>query len=63
MSVTRIQPRRRFSLFEWKEIVEYRDLLYYLSLRDIKLRYKQTSLGAVWVGICWPRRSFCRRRS
>lgn len=49
MSVTRIQPRRRFSFFEWKEIVEYRDLLYYLSLRDIKLRYKQTSLGVVWV--------------
>jgi lipopolysaccharide transport system permease protein len=49
MSVTRIQPRRRFSFFEWKEIFEYRDLLYYLSLRDIKLRYKQTSLGIVWV--------------
>jgi lipopolysaccharide transport system permease protein len=49
MSVTRIQPRRRFSFFEWKELVEYRDLLYYLSLRDIKLRYKQTSLGVVWV--------------
>lgn len=44
-----IQPRRSFSLFEWKELYEYRDLLYYLSLRDIKLRYKQTSLGIVWV--------------
>ncbi|MCT0209037.1 ABC transporter permease [Synechococcus sp. CS-1332] len=49
MSVTRIQPKRRFSFFEWKEIFEYRDLLYFLSLRDIKLRYKQTSLGVVWV--------------
>ncbi len=49
MSVTRIQPRRRFSFFEWKEIVEYRDLLYFLSLRDIQVRYKQTSLGVVWV--------------
>ncbi|KEF41452.1 MAG: hypothetical protein ER33_11335 [Cyanobium sp. CACIAM 14] len=49
MSVTRIQPRRRLSFFEWKEIFEYRDLLYYLSLRDIQVRYKQTSLGVVWV--------------
>ena len=49
MSFTRIQPRRRLSFFEWKEIFEYRDLLYYLSLRDIQVRYKQTSLGVVWV--------------
>jgi lipopolysaccharide transport system permease protein len=49
MSVTRIQPRRRFTFFEWKEIIEYRDLLYFLSLRDIQVRYKQTSLGVVWV--------------
>jgi lipopolysaccharide transport system permease protein len=49
MTITRIQPRRRLSFFEWREILEYRDLLYYLSLRDIKLRYKQTSLGVIWV--------------
>ncbi len=45
----RIQPKRRLSPFEWKEVWEYRDLLYYLSLREIKLRYKQTSLGILWV--------------
>lgn len=49
MKVTRIQPKRRLSFFEWKELAEYRDFLYFLSLRDIKLRYKQTSLGIVWV--------------
>lgn len=48
-SVTRIQPKRRLSWFEWKEVSEYRDLLYYLSMREIKLRYKQTSLGIIWV--------------
>jgi lipopolysaccharide transport system permease protein len=49
MTITRIQPKRRLSIFEWKEIVQYRDLLYFLSLREIKIRYKQTSLGVVWV--------------
>jgi lipopolysaccharide transport system permease protein len=49
MNVTRIEPKKRMSLFEWKEIMEYRDLLYFLSLRDIQLRYKQTALGVVWV--------------
>lgn len=29
--------------------MEYRDLLYYLGLRDIQLRYKQTALGVLWV--------------
>jgi lipopolysaccharide transport system permease protein len=48
-SVTRIQPKRRLSPLDWKEIIEYRDLLYFLSMREIKLRYKQTSLGIVWV--------------
>jgi lipopolysaccharide transport system permease protein len=47
--VTIIQPKRKISAFEWKELLEYRDLLYYLSLREIKLRYKQTNLGILWV--------------
>ena len=48
-NITFIRPKRSLSLFEWRELVEYRDLLYYLSLREIKLRYKQTNLGIVWV--------------
>lgn len=48
-AVTLIRPKRRLSPFEWKELLEYRDLLYYLSLRDVKIRYKQTSLGVIWV--------------
>lgn len=32
----------------WKEIWEYKDLLYILVWRDIKVRYKQTFLGVLW---------------
>ena len=31
------------------ELWEYRELLYFLTLRDVKVRYKQTLLGAAWV--------------
>ena len=33
----------------WKEILEYKDLFYFLTLRDIKIRYKQTVLGILWI--------------
>ena len=49
MRVTRIQARRNFALSDLKELIQYRDLLYYLSLRDLKLRYRQTGLGIAWV--------------
>lgn len=32
-----------------RELWNYRELLYFLIWRDIKLRYKQTALGAAWV--------------
>lgn len=32
-----------------REVWEYRELLYFLALRDIKIRYKQTALGAAWA--------------
>ena len=32
----------------WKDLWRYRDLFYILSWRDIKVRYKQTVLGAAW---------------
>jgi lipopolysaccharide transport system permease protein len=32
-----------------KEVWQYRELLYFLIWRDIKLRYKQTALGAIWA--------------
>jgi lipopolysaccharide transport system permease protein len=33
----------------WRDIWKYRDLIYILSWRDIKVRYKQTALGVVWA--------------
>ncbi|HRO44582.1 ABC transporter permease [Agriterribacter sp.] len=32
----------------WKDLWRYRELFYILSLRDIKVRYKQTVLGVLW---------------
>ena len=49
MKIDRIEPQKSISLFEWKEIRDFRDLLYFLALRDIQLRYKQTALGVLWV--------------
>lgn len=33
----------------WRELWEHRELFYYLTLRDIKIRYKQTIMGIAWV--------------
>ena len=44
-----IVPARRWAALELQEIWHFRDLLVLLMMRDIKLRYKQTALGIVWV--------------
>ena len=44
-----IEPKKGWQLIDWKEIKEYRDLFYFLVLRDIKALYKQTVLGFVWA--------------
>lgn len=43
-----IRPKSAFS-FGWKELIEYRELLYFFIWRDIKIKYKQTFLGIGWV--------------
>ena len=47
--ITVIQPSGRWAAFNFQEIWYYRDLLWALAARDIKLRYKQTALGIFWV--------------
>jgi lipopolysaccharide transport system permease protein len=37
------------SLFNWQELWQYRELFYFFSWRDIKIKYKQTVLGFVWA--------------
>jgi lipopolysaccharide transport system permease protein len=44
-----IEARSGWKLFDWREIVQYRDLLYFLVLRDVTVLYKQTVLGFAWA--------------
>lgn len=45
----RIQPSKGWVSLKLRELWEYRELLYFLTWRDIKVRYKQTVLGAAWA--------------
>jgi lipopolysaccharide transport system permease protein len=45
----RIEPSRGWVSLKLREVWEYRELLFFLVWRDIKVRYKQTALGATWV--------------
>jgi lipopolysaccharide transport system permease protein len=47
--VTRIRPTRGWVSLKLGELWEYRELLYFLTWRDVKIRYKQTVLGAAWA--------------
>jgi lipopolysaccharide transport system permease protein len=47
--VTVIQPRSGWQMLNFRELWAYRELLWVLTMRDIKVRYKQTVLGASWA--------------
>ena len=47
--ILRIRPRSGWASIELGEIFAFRDLLWTLAGRDIKLRYRQTALGVAWV--------------
>jgi len=47
-SMVVVEPRKGFDL-RLKELWNYRELLFILVWRDIKVRYKQTALGAIWA--------------
>ncbi|MDR7666377.1 ABC transporter permease [Methanosarcina sp. Z-7115] len=44
-----IRPKYGLLDLNWQELKEYRELLFFLALREIKIRYKQTILGASWA--------------
>ena len=44
-----LRPPSGWASIGFKELWEYRELLYFLTWRDIKVRYKQTVLGAAWA--------------
>jgi len=48
-STLRIAPSTGWVPLKLSELWEYRELLYFLVWRDIKVRYKQTALGATWA--------------
>ena len=45
----RVQPTRGWVPLHLRDLWQYRSLLYYLAWRDIKVRYKQTTLGVAWA--------------
>lgn len=47
--VTWIGPSRGWVSLKLRELWAYRELLYFLAWRDVKVRYKQTVLGAAWA--------------
>lgn len=44
-----IQPSRGWISLDLKELWDYRELLFFMTWRDIKVRYQQTALGAAWA--------------
>src|SRR6187431_1204439 len=47
--IIRIEPPHGWVALKLGEIWAYRDLLYFLVWRDVKVRYKQTAIGAGWA--------------
>jgi lipopolysaccharide transport system permease protein len=48
-SVIRVSAGDRARLLDLRDLWSYRELLYFLAWRDVKVRYKQTLLGAAWA--------------
>ena len=48
---TRIEPGKGWISLGLRDLWQYRELLFFLAWRDIKVRYKQTALGAAWAVI------------
>jgi len=44
-----IEPARGWAALDLEEMWKYRELLFFLTWRDIKLRYRQTALGVAWA--------------
>src|SRR6059058_3387935 len=44
-----VEPSRGWRALDLRELWRFRELVYFLALRDVKVRYKQTALGVAWV--------------
>jgi lipopolysaccharide transport system permease protein len=48
-SIIQIKPPKGWSMLNLRDLWQYRELIYFMTWRDIKVRYKQTALGASWA--------------
>ena len=48
-TIIRIEPPRGWFNLRLQELWDYRELLYFFVWRDVKIRYKQTAIGVLWV--------------
>src|SRR3989337_3052797 len=46
-----IRPTRGWGTLNLRDLWIYRELVYFLTWRDLKVRYKQTALGAAWATV------------
>jgi lipopolysaccharide transport system permease protein len=44
-----LEPPRRWQLINVRELWQFRELVFFLAWRDVKVRYKQTALGVAWA--------------
>lgn len=44
-----LRARHGWIAVDWQELFQFRELLYFLVWRDVKVRYKQTALGVAWA--------------
>ena len=49
IEITKIKPSGSWIHLDLREIARHHELLYFLTLRDIKIRYKQTVIGIAWA--------------
>lgn len=49
LHLVEIKPAQRWINFELRELWTYRELVYFLTWREIKIRYKQTAIGIFWA--------------
>jgi lipopolysaccharide transport system permease protein len=49
--LTVIEPPRGWRMLDWRELWAYRELLWVLASRDVRVRYKEAVLGAAWAVI------------
>src|SRR5262245_61727289 len=44
-----VEPSKGLFRFQLRELIRYHELFFFLTWRDVKVRYKQTALGVAWA--------------